>query len=141
MTVKVVHDIEGREIPLVDESGREAVWKLFDDGADVATLMPVKLEGGFEVEEVCAVCSRCHEHCTVTRGTVVQPFPWMVEARGIGYCKPCRFLTPIHARFQHRKGGRPSLSWLKGQQWDHAQLSDLRDTFWSRLKALFWKKA
>lgn len=131
-----LNDIEGRPIPLADDTQREQAWKRFDEGAVLDSLLPRKLEGGFEVTHIGAFCSRCHQPCTVTRGTITHAYAWMLEAIGIGYCKPCRFLTPIQVRFQHRKGAVASMSWINGDRWRQAPMSDLSERFWPRVLAV-----
>jgi len=135
---KTVRNFEGREVRLGDRAHLDRAFDDFDASPTFAEVLPQRLEGGYTIENVGALCSLCGEPCSTTRGQITRPYPWMLDAVGHGWCAPCRFLTPVHARFQHRRRDRQaSLSWIDGQTWRQCPVEQLRVTWCGEVRMLF----
>lgn len=100
---------------------------------DITFMSPMHLEGGTTIRRVLLNCAACDLPCVVICGERTQPFPWMAEFVGLGFCMECRFFTPFNTRFR-QKAGEPQVIalWREYGKWRSEAAIEESGAFWRR---------
>lgn len=82
---------------------------------------PLRLEGGVTIKQVMLRCAVCELPCTALAGERSQPFSWLAEFFGLGYCEECRFFTPFDCRLRQKSGeSGVMVLWREYGEWQNA---------------------